>query len=134
MCLTPMIWFFYLGNSITSSTRLEINSMIVVLNHCDRSILHHLCIRYLFAIITMEVRSLGPSVQPPDFEIQTLIFPLWRKRKIYLPTHRYEKTYVVLIWQNPQKLCLKIGPWHCELNIYRRRTGMICSNNLAPLL
>ena len=84
--------------------------MIVVLNHCDRSILHHLCIRYLFAIITMEVRSLGPSVQPPDFEIQTLIFPLWRKRKIYLPTHRYEKTYVVLIWQNPQKLCLKIGP------------------------
>ena len=58
----------------------------------------------------MEVRSLGPSVQPPDFEIKTLIFDLWRKRKIYLPTQRYEKGHVVVIWQNPQKLCLKIGP------------------------
>jgi len=34
----------------------------------------------------MEVRSLGPSVQPPDFEIKILIlsFALWYERKIYL--------------------------------------------------
>ena len=30
--------------------------------------------------------------------------------------------------QNPQKLCLQIGSWHCELNLYRRWTDMICSN------
>ena len=55
----------------------------------------------------MEVRSLGPSVQPPDFEIQTLIFPLWRKRKIYLPTHRYRENLCRSHLAKPAKTVFK---------------------------
>ena len=49
------------------------NWQLEVLVNCDRSIWHHLCNICLFAVIIMEVRSLGPSVQPPDFEIMILI-------------------------------------------------------------